>query len=112
MNRSEFIDLLNRNHEQIVEINKVKGHDYAGEDDALSNFKESARAVDVSPLVIWFVYFDKHMSAIRTFIREGAVQSEPIEGRIQDAILYLYLLMGLVEEMQNVDLTLDDRIAS
>jgi hypothetical protein len=31
-------------------------------------------------------------------VREGGVLSEPIEGRIQDAVLYLLLLRGLVED--------------
>jgi hypothetical protein len=38
---------------------------------------------------------------VLTYIREGSVKSEPIEGRIHDLILYLYLLSALIEESTN-----------
>lgn len=98
MNRAEFLDLIESEFAKIVEINKRKGHDYAGEDDALANFKRHAEQLGLTPEQIWGVYAGKHWDAIMTYVREGAVASEPIEGRIQDAILYLFLLRGLVEE--------------
>lgn len=98
MDRKEFIQLLETNHQKIIDINTTKGHDYAGDEDALSNFKDQAVDAGVTPVQVWSIFFGKHLAAIKTFVREGDVQSEPIEGRILDAILYLYLLMGLVEE--------------
>jgi len=98
MTRDQFLELLEREHQQIVEINKTKGHDYAGDSDALSNFKRNADRLGLTPIQVWGVYFHKHLDAIETFVREGAVASEPIEGRIRDAILYLHLLHGLIED--------------
>lgn len=98
MNRQEFGILRDAAYKQIASINDVKGHDYAGDEDALANFKEAARQLGVSPYVIWYVYFHKHWSAIQTFLKEGDVASEPIEGRIYDAILYLFLLLGLIQD--------------
>jgi cyclopropane fatty-acyl-phospholipid synthase-like methyltransferase len=90
--------MLDQQHSEIVAINKTKGHDYAGEEDALSNFKRNADRLGLTPIQVWGVYFHKHLDAIETYVREGGVPSEPIEGRIQDAILYLYLLRGLISE--------------
>lgn len=98
MTRDDFIALLENEHREIVAINRTKGHDYAGEEDALSNFKRNAARLGMTPIQVWAIYFYKHLDAIETYVREGGVASEPIEGRIRDAILYLYLLRGLVSE--------------
>lgn len=98
MNRAEFSHFRDGHYAQIASINDAKGHDYAGDGDALANFKEAAKQLGVSPYVIWYVYFHKHWSAIQTFLREGDVASEPIEGRVHDAILYLFLLLGLIQD--------------
>jgi hypothetical protein len=98
MDRDTFVDFRDHHFDLIKGISSTKGADYAGDVDALSNFKEAARELDVSPNTIWFVYFHKHWSAIRTFLQKGDVASEPIEGRIHDAILYLFLLLALIED--------------
>jgi hypothetical protein len=98
MTRDEFQRLMADEYEKIVAINNTKGHDYAGDADALRNFKEQAQETGVTPVQVWNIFFGKHLKAIQTYVREGDVASEPVEGRIQDAILYLFLLRGLVEE--------------
>lgn len=98
MTRDQFLALLDHEFQVIVNINKTKGHDYAGDEDALRNFKEQAAELGLSPEQVWGVFFGKHLKAIHTYVREGAVASEPIEGRVHDAILYLFLLLGLIKE--------------
>lgn len=98
MIRDEFQALLRDEFEKILEINSSKGHDYAGDEDALRNFKEIAARTGKTPIEVWSIYFMKHEMSIETYVREGGVASEPIEGRIHDAILYLFLLRGLIEE--------------
>jgi hypothetical protein len=101
MRRPEFVALMGATHDSIVELNATKGHDYAGDEDALANFKRHATNLGLTPEQIWGVYAGKHWDAIMTYCREGDVASEPVEGRILDAILYLYLLLGLVREKQD-----------
>ena len=67
-------------------------------DDALSNFKDAAYRLGLTPEQVWSVYADKHWQAIMTFCGKGQVESEPIEGRLRDVILYSFLLLGLIEE--------------
>ena len=99
MNREEFTKLMADKHEELVRINRTKGVEYAGEEDALDNFKRHARELDLRPEQVWAVYASKHWDAIMSYVRTGTVLSdEGIEGRIDDAILYLYLLLGLVED--------------
>jgi len=98
MDRNEFEDFVEGHYQDIMGLNKTKGHEYAGDEDALANFKEVAKEHGITPEQAWGVYTSKHWKAIQSFIREGQVHSEPIEGRIQDVILYCFLLLGLIED--------------
>jgi hypothetical protein len=98
MTRDEFLHFMAKNQEQIVALNRTKGQDYAGDEDALDNFKRHAAELGLAPEQIWAVYASKHWDAIMTFVRKGDVASEPIEGRLLDVILYCHLLLGLVAE--------------
>lgn len=88
----------------------AKGHDYReGNDaDALHNFRTLGEELDLPMEKIWFVYFSKHLKALKTFIKEGGQkESEPIEGRIKDMIVYLLLMYKMVKEIKvnkNLDL--------
>jgi hypothetical protein len=80
---------------------RKKGHDYrqGNDDDVLHNFRTVAEAVDSDMMKVWFTYFYKHFSAMATFIKEGGQsESEPIEGRIKDQIVYLLLFYRMVQE--------------
>lgn len=101
MNRDDFDVLREEFFDRIRATNDAKGHDYAGDEDALANFKEAAEHLkDITDptFAAWYIYFHKHWSAILTFLKEGDVKSEPIDGRILDANLYLILLLGLIED--------------
>jgi hypothetical protein len=105
MNRQQFSEFRDQHYDAIAAINAKKGKDYAGDDDALANFKAAAEAFGMTPFQVWAVYHHKHQSAIDSFIKNGQVESEPIEGRIHDAILYLFLLLGLIEDEKPADPT-------
>jgi hypothetical protein len=102
MTRDEFQVLMGKQFDQLLAINTSKGHDYAGDEDALANFKRHAANLGLTPEQIWAVYASKHWDAVITYCREGAVASEPIEGRIDDALLYLFLLKGLIVERERL----------
>ncbi len=84
----------------------AKGRDYAGTDhqaDVNANFKRAGERWGIGTLQAWGVYFGKHIDAIETFIRtDGAAQSEPILGRITDAVNYLFILLALLEDVELV----------
>jgi hypothetical protein len=81
-----------------------KGADYTrgkGDLDRTDNFKMAAENNGVTPFQAWGVYFYKHVSAVWRFLKDGKVESEPIEGRIHDVINYSILLLLLVKEMRS-----------
>lgn len=98
MKRSDFNKIWDKVIAECTEINRTKGNDYAGDSDALRNFKEVAARTGMTPLQCWGVYWAKHVMAVETRVQNGAVESEPIESRINDIIVYMILLRALLEE--------------
>lgn len=101
MKKSDFQDLLTATHNTLRALTDTKGEEYANsgerrDTDQLANFKRLAAEMGITPEQVLNVYLTKHMDGIKSYIRTGKVLSEPIEGRIDDAILYLILLKGLV----------------
>ena len=85
-----------------LRVLRVKGHDYTKgsgfKTDRLGNFKAAAQRLGLTPEQCLAVHLDKHMAAIFTYCGQGQVESEPIDGRIVDAINYLLLLGKMVRE--------------
>jgi len=81
-----------------MNIMKSKGEAYSGKEDKLGNFKRCAKLSGTSIEKAWFIYFVKHFDALSSYIRGEYNDSEPIEGRIQDLINYLFLLYGIIKE--------------
>lgn len=84
---------------QCIDVLEAKGHDYTiGSSDRLHNFRTAAAFMGTTTEKVLGVYWYKHVSAIFAFIQHGHVESEPVEGRIVDAINYLLLLGKMVAE--------------
>ena len=98
MTRDEFMEMIEEFSKERYAIQTSKGEAYSGKDDALDNFKRNAKNLGVSPLVVWNIYFSKHIDAINSFIRGEYSDTEPIKGRFMDAINYLELGYGLIED--------------
>ena len=82
-----------------------KGADYtAGNSNRLWNFDSAAEFLHQTPFAVLGVYLHKHMTAIYAFLGHGKVESEPIEGRIHDAINYLLLLAKMIERERQKEL--------
>jgi hypothetical protein len=86
---------------ECLDTMRRKGHDYrqGNDDDLLHNFRSVGVAVDEDMMKVWFTYFYKHYSAVVTYIKEGGQsESEPIDGRIKDMIVYLLLFYRMTQE--------------
>ena len=77
-----------------------KGNDYTKKS-ANDNFDIVGEFVGISKYGVWATYFYKHLSAIMSFIKNGKLESEPIKGRILDAINYLGILYTMIDEDKN-----------
>lgn len=98
MDRQQFGEVLEREFNALRELNGTKGKEYSGDEDALRNFKEVARACGITPQQALMTYATKHWQAINSYVKNGRVYSEPIQGRLRDLVLYGLLMIALVEE--------------
>lgn len=101
MNGTDFRALLEDSFEQLRDLTDTKGVEYAASADQLANFKRHGQRLGMTPEAVLLVYLAKHTDAIESYVRglsEGdpVELSEPIFGRIDDAMLYLALLRALL----------------
>lgn len=101
MTHQEFMGhVLRPTMQSVIDLSEGKGKEYAGPEGSSNehaNFDRLAVEMEMSPEKVLAVYWTKHMDAIKTYVRTlNKDTSEPIEGRIDDAILYLLLLKGMV----------------
>ncbi len=100
MTNTDFAKLMEATFTDCMKISKAKGADYTkGSQDALANFKEAGKGVDVHSMDVCWIFMNKHYQAITNYVRtKGQSESEPISERIKDLINYLVLLQGLIIE--------------
>lgn len=85
---------------RMLRLELTKGEEYTrGSDDRLANFKRVADAFGITTRQAWGVYFHKHIDSVFNYVKTGREASdEPIEGRIDDLVVYLKLFRGIVAE--------------
>jgi hypothetical protein len=98
MTYKEFEELFDKRVAALKETSQTKGRKYtAGSEDRLKNFKGCMPRLD--PLHVWEVFFRKHWTSIEYFLNTGENIGEDIcDTHINDCIMYLFLLEGLIRE--------------
>lgn len=77
--------------------------EYARDDaEAFANFNRVANATGVDRKGVLMVYAMKHWDGIASYVQGHQSQREDVRGRINDLIVYLCLLRGMVEEEQGM----------
>lgn len=88
-----------------IRTNETKGKDYAPGTDILANFYRVAQVTGVDALVVWGVYVTKHVEALNAYVTTGKLESEPIDSRIVDVIVYAALGYYINEREQGKGVT-------
>ena len=101
--QDQITNLVNSTIENIKTLENVKGGEYAGDKDRLHNFRHNAEDCGTRMELIWRIYAGKHWDALSNYIRDllsnkERPRSEPIEGRIDDLIVYLILLKAIIQD--------------
>ena len=115
MQKYDFQILLGDTFERLRQLTATKGEEYTQSPDQLMNFKRYAAQAQISTEQAWLVLYTKHHDSIMAYIRNyngvTVALSEPIESRIDDAILYLILLKAMERERSYSNSTLSGRMA-
>jgi hypothetical protein len=68
------------------------------QNNAFANFERIGDNLNLSREKVLLVYLLKHMDGITAHIEGHSSQREDVRGRITDAIVYLCLLWGMIED--------------
>ena len=68
------------------------------EDNVFANFERIADQTGQSKEMILWVYLMKHIDGIASYLRGHKSQREDVTGRLTDAVVYLCILWGMIEE--------------
>lgn len=95
--------LLDRAVARIKSLAESKGGEYSGDEDRLENFRRQGLRLGLPMEVVWSVYANKHWDSLATYIKDlntGRKRnySEPIDGRVDDLLVYLLLFKAMLEE--------------
>ena len=109
MTLDEFNSLRETMRIQRDRIVEKKRPEYTeGNEDVLHNFKTVGREAGITPLQAWYTYFRKHIASIGQYCKDPSrPMSEAITGRIADAMNYLELLHGLIEDEKKGSLSIE-----
>ena len=100
MKRNDLIKGVERTFKECLDKMKKKNHDYAGESDALKNFKlVDYLGIASTPQGILVRLCDK-FSRIANIYQGGAQVDESVDDTIKDAINYLVILKASLKEQR------------
>ena len=69
---------------------------------AFANFERVGENLDIQREEVLLVYLLKHMDGICSFVKGHKSQREDVRGRLTDAIVYLCLLWGMIDEEEHL----------
>lgn len=79
--------------------------EYAHNDETpFANFERAGADLNLDRKMVLWIFAMKHRDGIASFLKGHRSQREDIRGRINDLIVYLVLLRGMIEEEDPKDL--------
>ena len=98
MKHTEMLSLINAIFEQVETIHTEGQKEYAmDEDNVFANFDRIANQINMDREIVLWVYLMKHIDGIASYLKGHRSQREEVQGRLTDAIVYLCILWGMIE---------------
>ena len=99
MNRKEHSELMDKIWNKVSTTRTAGQLEYAAdEENVFANFERTAKSLNLSKEQVLWVFFMKHIDGISSYLKAHKSQREDVTGRITDAIVYLCLLWGMIED--------------
>ena len=103
MKKNSHEVLLDSIWNQIKRTRNAGQEEYAQDDDnCFANFERIANLQGLKREQILLTYLFKHIDGISSYVKGHKSQREDVRGRITDAIVYLTLLWGMIDENEYV----------
>ena len=92
MTRKQMMEQISSLFTECLDTHSKGQKEYAKNDNALKNFESVAEKLELGKDKVILTYLLKHIDGICSYVNGVKEQRDSIEGRIQDAIIYLALL--------------------
>lgn len=107
--KKDIEELMHKIFQDLQVTREAGQKEYAHDsENAFGNFERLAVALKISREQILWVYVQKHLDGIVSWINGHKSQREDVRGRIKDVMVYLVLLWGMVDDSENVDKVVRD----
>ena len=98
MSQTQMEKLIKKIFQQIQKTREAGQKEYARkQNNAFANFERVAENLDINREEVLLVYLLKHIDGICSYVKGHKSQREDVRGRLTDAIVYLCLLWGMIE---------------
>ena len=99
MKTERFNEIVEEQLERIRKVLIKKADEYNLEEDRLGFFKRSAAFTQQTPEQVLYGFMLKHLQSITDYVMSGQEYSKEVwEEKVTDAMNYLCLLLGLLED--------------
>lgn len=99
MTNEKMNEKLDQIFKEVREVRQCGAREYSHSGlGAFDNFQRTAAVLDLSPVKALLVLLLKHIDGICAYAKGHISQREDVRGRIKDAICYLCLLRGMIDE--------------
>ena len=99
MNSHEMKEKMNLIFENCLNIHNQGQKEYANDkDNVFANFQRVSSRLDLAQEEVLLTYLLKHIDGIVSYVKGVESQRENVRGRLTDAIVYLCLLWGMLDE--------------
>ena len=96
---AEMAIIMEKIFAECMSLRNAGQKEYAhAEKSAFANFERVAERLGIDRKSVLMVYAEKHIDGIHSFIKGHKSQREDVRGRINDVIVYMCLLRGMVDE--------------
>ena len=102
MKHNEMLKQINGIFTQVEQMHTEGQKEYAmTEDNVFANFQRIANQTGLDQKMVLWIYLMKHIDGIASHIKGHTSQREDVRGRLTDAIVYLCILWGMIDEEDN-----------
>ena len=99
MNKAHFDSLIDVIIHEVIETRDEGQKEYAHtKANVFANFERTADLLDEPREKVLMTFLLKHIDGIAAHVKGHESQREDVTGRLKDAIVYLMLLWGMIEE--------------
>ena len=99
MKHDHMIELMSDIMTEVIDMHRKGQKEYAmDEDNVFANFQRIANQTGNPQEMVLWIYLMKHIDGIASYLKGHKSQRENVKGRLTDAIVYLCILWGMIEE--------------